>query len=126
MYISIPHQTYHKNSHLGWNHVKAYIVMTQKNTNSVDGNNNLNPNIGRGGGRGQGDFGGHGGCRDHKNNISIAKSLFEDKVKDGCLHKITITEGSHQATQLKKIRDALPILCANKNFKYLNDIICNN
>ena len=104
--------------------------MTQQiNTNSVGGNNNHNPNVVRGKGRDQWDFGScwgcgsWGGCR---NNISIAKSLFEEKLKDGCLYKLTITENSHQATQLKKICNALSSLCANKSFKHLDNMICNN
>ena len=43
-----------------------------------------------------------------------------------CLYKLTITKSSYQTTQLKKIRDALPSLCAKKNFKYIEAVICNN
>ena len=65
--------------------------------------------------------GGHGGdCR----NNSIAKYLFEGKMKDGCISKLTITKTGHQATQYKKIIDTLPVLCVDKNFRYTNDILC--
>ena len=101
----------------------------QTNTNSVGGHNNRNPNIGRGEGRGRKGFDSHrgcAGCRYFGTNTSIAKSLFEGNLNDGSLHKLTITEGLHQATQLKKKCNALSILCVNMNFKYLNDVICNN
>ena len=57
--------------------------------------------LGRGGGKGQGGHGGCeccDGCKDYRNNTSIARSLFEGKLKDGYFHKLTITEGSHRAT----------------------------
>ena len=104
-------------------------MIQQTNTNSIGGNSNCNPNVRRDKGRGQRDFGGcggHSGCRDCRNNNTIAKLSFEGKLKDGCLYKLTITEDSHQATQLKKIRDALPILYVNKSYKYIEDVICNN
>ena len=89
------------------------MVMTQQtNTNSIGSNNNHNPNIGRGRGRGGRGFGGRGrsSCRSCRNNTLINKLLFEGKLKDTCLYnKHTITEGSHQDTQLKKICDILPI-----------------
>ena len=44
---------------------------------------------------------GRGGQGDCGNN-TIAKSLFDRKMKDGCLNKLVITEYSHQATQFKK------------------------
>ena len=65
------------------------------------------------------------GCRD-SGNSTITKSLFEDKMKDACLHKLTITECSHQATQFKKIHNALPVLCTDKGFRFISDIICTN
>ena len=45
----------------------------QININTVGGNNNCNPNAGRGKGGGQGGFKGQGDCG---NNTSIAKLLF--------------------------------------------------
>ena len=44
-------------------------------------------------------------------------------MKDGPLSKLTITKGGQQATQYKKIIDALPLFCANKGYKFINDII---
>ena len=80
---------------------EAYFVMIQQtDTNSVGSNNNSNPNIISGGGRSQGGF---GGCRDCRNNTSIAKWLSKKELKDECLHTLTITEDSYQDTQLKKI-----------------------
>ena len=73
-------------------------------------------------GRGQ-DGGGRGGdCR----NSTIAKSSFEGKMKDSYFHKLTITECTHQATQYKKIINALPVLCVDKEFRFVDNGICTN
>ena len=45
-------------------------------------------------------------------------------MKDGYISKLTITETKHQATQYKKIIDTLPILCADKNYRCSNDVLC--
>ena len=76
---------------------------------------------GQGGSGGQG----RGGCGDYRNS-TIAKLSFDGKLKDGCLHKLTITECSHRATQFKKIHNALPVLCVDKGFKFVDDVICTN
>ena len=72
------------------------------------------------------DSGGIGrvGCRGDHRNSSIVKHSFEEKLKDDCLSKVTITKSGHQATQYKKIIDTSPVLCADKNFRYIDDIIC--
>ena len=57
---------------------------------------------------------------------SITKSSFEGKMKDGCLSKLTITKSGHQATQHKKVVDTLHVFCADKNYRYINNIICTN
>ena len=44
-------------------------------------------------------------------------------MKDGCISKLTITETGHRATQYKKIIDTLSVLCAEKNFTYINDVL---
>ena len=44
-------------------------------------------------------------------------------MKDGYISKLTITKTGHQATQYKKIMNNLPILCADKNFRYINDVL---
>ena len=55
--------------------------------------------------------------------MTIAKYSFEGKMKDGPLSKLTITKGGQQATQYKKIIDALPVFCADKGYKLINDVI---
>ena len=47
-------------------------------------------------------------------------------MKDGCLSKLTITESSNRAIQLKKIVDTLSVYCADKGYRYIDDIICAN
>ena len=44
-------------------------------------------------------------------------------MKEGHLFKLTITKGGQQTTQYKKIIDALPILCADKGFRFVGEII---
>ena len=44
-------------------------------------------------------------------------------MKDGPLSKLTITKGGQRATQYKMILDALPVFCADKGYKYIDDII---
>ena len=45
-------------------------------------------------------------------------------MKDGCIPKMTITETGHRATQYKKIIDTLLVLCADKNYRYIDDALC--
>ena len=45
-------------------------------------------------------------------------------MKEGTLFKLTITKGRQRTTQYKKIIDALPVLCADKGFRYVREIIC--
>ena len=113
--------------------------MSQTNTNPNTGSGNTNRKQitgksgrvrGGSGGRGHinrgddcggncgGDFGGN--CR----NNSITKYSFEGKIKDGCISKLSITKTGHQATQYKKIIDTLLVLCIDKNFRYINDVLC--
>ena len=47
-------------------------------------------------------------------------------MKEGPLFKLTITKGGQQTTQYKKIIDALPVLCADKGFRYVGEIIRTN
>ena len=47
-------------------------------------------------------------------------------MKDDCLNKLIITECSYQATQFKKIHNVLPVLCVDKGYRYVNDVICKN
>ena len=46
-------------------------------------------------------------------------------MKDDPISKLTITETRHQATQYKKIVDTLPVLCADKNYQGIDDVIWN-
>ena len=98
------------------------MSQTNTNTNNGPGNTNWNQISGRGG-RGRGGSGGQGcgGC-----GKTVAKYSFEGKMKDGPLSKLTITEGGQQATQYKKIIDALPVFCADKGYKFIDDVIQTN
>ena len=53
----------------------------------------------------------------------IAKYLFEGKIKDGPISKLTITETGHRLSQFKKISDVLPVLCTDKNFRGLIEVV---
>ena len=46
---------------------------------------------------------------------------FEGKMKDGLISKLTITKTGHRLSRFKKIRDALPIYCADKNYSCLDE-----
>ena len=46
-------------------------------------------------------------------------------MKDGCISKLTITETGHQFIQYKKIICTLPVLCTDKNYRCLDDVLCN-
>ena len=61
-----------------------------------------------------------GDCHNNHGNKLIAKYAFEGKMKDGPISKLIITKTGHRPTQFKKITDALPILCADKNFQGLD------
>ena len=44
-------------------------------------------------------------------------------MKDGPISKLTITKTGHRPSQFKKISDVLPVLCADKNFQGLNEVL---
>ena len=46
-------------------------------------------------------------------------------MKHGPISKLIITETGHRPTQYKKIIDTLPVLCADKNYQGLDDVIWN-
>ena len=99
--------------------------MSQTNTNT---NNGQNPNqISGRGGRGQGPGGRErGNFRNNcGNNLIANRYLFEEKMKDGPISKLIITEIGHGSTHYKKIIDTLPVLCADKNYQGLDDVIWN-
>ena len=45
-------------------------------------------------------------------------------MKDGPISKLIITKIGHRPTQFKKISDALPVLCADKNYQGLDEVLC--
>ena len=98
--------------------------MSQTNTNTNNGQNR-NQISGRGG-RGQGgpNGSGHGDCRNGCGNNLIVKYSFEEKMEDCLISKLTITKTGHRPSQFKKISDALPVLCVDKNFQGLNEVLC--
>ena len=101
--------------------------MSQTNTNTEDDNTNQYQDAGRGG---QSQGGSCGRCRgdhngDHGNN-TVNNYSFERKLKDGYLSNLTITKSGPRSNQLKKILDALPDLCQDKHYDYINDIISTN
>ena len=61
-------------------------------------------------------------CNSHGNNL-IAKYSFEGKMKDGPISKLTITKTGHRSSHYKKISDALPVLCADKNYRGLDEVL---
>ena len=103
------------------------MSQTNTNTNSGAGNTNRSHNTGRGG-RGQGGSGipGRSGRGSNRGNSTTARYSFEGKMKDGPLSKLTITEAGQRATQFKKIIDALPVFCADKGYRFIDDIIGTN
>ena len=99
--------------------------MSQTNTNANNGQNG-NQNSGRcGRGREAPNGRGRGDRHNHCGNNSIAKYSFNGKMKDGPLSKLTITETGHRPSQFKKISDALPVFCADKNYQGLDEVLRN-
>ena len=98
--------------------------MSQTNTNTNNGQNR-NQNSGRGG-QGQGATNGSGrsDCRNNRWNKLITKYSSKGKMKDGPISKLTITKSRHRPSQIKKIRDALPVFCGDKNYGGLDEVLC--
>ena len=46
-------------------------------------------------------------------------------MKDSPISKLTITKTGHQATQYKKIIDTLPVLCVDKNYQGIHNVVWN-
>ena len=44
-------------------------------------------------------------------------------MKDGCISKLKITETGHRATHYKIIVDTFPVLCADKNYRGIDDVL---
>ena len=97
--------------------------MSQTNTNTNNGQN-WNQNSGRGG-RGQGSPNGsdHSNHRNNYRSKLIAKYSFKGKMKDGLISKLRITEIGHRPSQFKKICNALPVFCADKNYGGLDKVL---
>ena len=97
--------------------------MSNTNTNT-NNSKNRNQNSGRAG-QGQGSLS-SGGGDDHRNNCrnkTIAKYALEGKMKDSPISKLLITKTGHRPTQFKKIIDTLPVLCTDKNFQDLDEVL---
>ena len=96
--------------------------MSWANTNTNNSHNQYQ-NSGRGG-RGQGpNSSGRGDRRINRGNKSIAKYPFKGKMKDDPISELTITETGHRPSQFKKIYDALPVFCADKNYGGLYEVL---
>ena len=97
--------------------------MSQNNTHT-NNSQHWNRNSQRDG-RGQGPNGsGRGNCCNDCGNKSIAKYSFKGKMKDGPIFELTIKETGHRPSQFKKIYDALPIFCTDKNYGGLDEVLC--
>ena len=66
---------------------------------------------------------GHGYCCNSCGNKMIAKYAFEGKMRDGLIFKLVNTKIGHIPTRFKKITDTLPVLCADKNFQGLDEVL---
>ena len=66
---------------------------------------------------------GRGDCRNGRGNNSIVKYSFQEKMKDSPISKLTITKTGYRPSQFKKISDALPVLCADKNYQGLDQVV---
>ena len=44
-------------------------------------------------------------------------------MKDGPISKLTITETEHRPSQIKKLWDALPVFCLDKNYGGLDEVL---
>ena len=96
------------------------MFQTKTHTNN---DQNRYQNSKRGGqGRHPNSFSGLGDCCNNCRNKSIAKYSFKEKMKDGLISELTITEKRHRSSQFKKIWDALPIFCADKNYVGLDEV----
>ena len=99
--------------------------MSQTNTSTNNGQNQSQ--ISGRGGWGQGGPSGSGrdDRRNGRGNNSIAKYLFEGKMKDGPISKLITIKSGYQPIQYKKIVDTPPVLCTDKNYQVINDVVWN-
>ena len=73
----------------------------------------------------QNEIWGRGNCSNSCRNNLISKYLFKGKMKDSPISLLAITKTRHWATQYKKSIDTFPVLCADKNFQGIDDVIWN-
>ena len=45
-------------------------------------------------------------------------------MEDGLIFKLTITKTGHRPSQIKKLSDDRPVLCADKNYGCLDEVFC--
>ena len=91
------------------------------NTNNEQNQNQIS---GRGGQwQGAPNSSGRGDCHNGRRDNLIEKYSFEGKMKDGPISKLTITKTGHKPSQFKKISNALSVLCADKNYQSLNEVL---
>ena len=64
-------------------------------------------------------------CRNGCGHTTIVKYSFEGKMKDGSISKLLITKTGHRPIQYKKIIDTLLVLCADKNYQGIDDVVWN-
>ena len=97
--------------------------MSQTNTHINNGQYRYQNS--RRGGRGQGpNFGsGRGDPRNDRGDKSITKYSFKGKMKDSPISELTITETGHRPSQFKKLYDALPVFCLDKNDGGLDEVL---
>ena len=53
----------------------------------------------------------------------LVNILLKEKTKDGQISKLRITKTGHQFTQYKKVINTLPVLCVDKNYQGIDDVI---
>ena len=97
--------------------------MSQTNTNTNNGEN-WNQISGRGG-RGQGPGGrGQGDCRNNcRNNLIANTYLFEGNMKENPISKLVISKTRHQYKKFINTLPVLLVLCTDKNYRCIDDII---
>ena len=49
--------------------------------------------------------------------------LSKEKMKDGPISELTIIETGYRPSQFKKLYDALPVFCADKNYSGLDEVL---
>ena len=97
--------------------------MSQNNTLTNNGQNRYQNSRRDGQGGGPNSGSGRGDHHNDCKNKLIAKYSFKGKMKDGPIFELTITKTGHRPSQFKKIYDALPVFCTDKNYGGLNEVL---